>query len=1494
MIKLMYIYIDKGDKRMFKKVLSTILALAMLPCVASYTASASAKNEYDASIFGNNAEYLLEEHFAEVMTFKMDEESDQYYRRPSGWDVDYRGGRIYTEGYVQKLDDTSTTEEISLKREILPVKSGEVTFETKLKFNTAQNAGFSVILGDGENQLLNLYFNAQKISSISGTSKTALCDLKAWEPVHIKAKISMDTKTINLHTEQFAEGVLRSYDGTIPFAGNVSEFSTIELHTGKEAATPALLYFVNVYKNFLVNEKFMTTPLGKVPKDFTLSSNASGSGVADAPGSKYRDDENGFLLKNDNQTPEVSLTTNFNNNNDKTSVSFTMLMPKEVQNGFYTRLATASKPVATLYTTGGKLYANGQLAESALSKNLWYTFSVDIDKNAGTYDLMLNKRTVLEDIPLYNNEIPTRLSFSKAADGTKGEILLDDIEVTPTFEKYADYPTAPSAVSSDNVATGMVMYPMWREGMHYGWDSISPYQDERKPYMGYYTEGQREVSDWQNKWMAEHGIDYALYPFVRPIDYDNKNGKAEPVKEPTRSEDLMDGYMNSYYKDNVKFAIYLSSLGTDKYTSADEFIENVLPYIKEYYFKNPNYMKINNKLPIACYQFSSLKDCIGGTAGVQKVLDALDSAAKDLGYDGIIFGADASSGTARTAVKDTNRSYIRIWNYTQYIDSVGALTAQINNQYTNSEHYIPSISVGIDDTPWRESPCRMLDASEVKEVCNYVKNHSKFKAEAEKMVLFTCWNEYGEGHFFAPSTKEGFGYLNAIRDVFTEGGEKKDEVRPSELSVARMEALYPNGRGALKMLKDRPFSGADLANRKVLFKYDFTSASSGQWTRNNCNLTYKSDELIGTATNTNPWIQRQFDDTGVPISEVRAIRVRMYEKGATNLSVYYHTTDWDKDNTIADQWAAFYQCMSVSGDEQYTDYILRPNSGAEGMTGNVSMLRLRLDDALYSSGGKKFGVKSIELLGDVKTAGADAKYEFGQPSSTSGCTANVVDGAVLATATANDPQLYYNNIASMGIDMSKVKAVKIRAFTENTSDLTVFYQTDGNVSYYHSPYKFVTNKIAGDGEYAEYTLTQDNLGSNPAPTGNIKSFRIDPADNIYESGGKFGIDWIEFYYQTEYDSSYKLVLKVDGEAVEPLVPIEEKDGEAYIPIYKILLKDMGAYVVWNEREQTLAVEKGTRKVKMTMGSKSATVNGNTKKWANAPYYSKGDVFVPAQDFFNAMGYAVDYQSSQRTLSCTPSGVSDQTFAVAVTPVGDNNIAPGFWDGSATANDYFINGTSVNGLNLSTITEVVGGENVLKITPPGGAGSDALFVCRGVNLGGSSKTLKDFFALGTKMKVSFSYKGVGTGIKVENREAGGGNTESKSAAISQSEWKTFEYTFDNSKFPVTDQARWLAVRLSTSSGTTPYMYLKDFKISFLGTNVTIQAPVDERVSTPYNCYVAEYDDDNRLIKFTNIKSGNTSEKGDYQVMIPFEVENECLVKAFIWNGITPLCNVAESE
>ena len=52
-----------------------------------------------------------------------------------------------------------------------------------------------------------------------------------------------------------------------------------------------------------------------------------------------------------------------------------------------------------------------------------------------------------------------------------------------------------------------------------------------------------------------------------------------------------------------------------------------------------------------------------------------------------------------------------------------------------------------------------------------------------KSILIEAWNEWGEGSYIEPQQEFGFGYLDAIRDVFSSGERNHQDVTPADVNL---------------------------------------------------------------------------------------------------------------------------------------------------------------------------------------------------------------------------------------------------------------------------------------------------------------------------------------------------------------------------------------------------------------------------------------------------------------------------------------------------------------------------------------------------------------------------------------------------------------------------------------------------------------------------------------------------------------------------------------
>jgi hypothetical protein len=58
------------------------------------------------------------------------------------------------------------------------------------------------------------------------------------------------------------------------------------------------------------------------------------------------------------------------------------------------------------------------------------------------------------------------------------------------------------------------------------------------------------------------------------------------------------------------------------------------------------------------------------------------------------------------------------------------------------------------------------------------------------MLLIDNWNEWGEGHYIAPCEQFGFGYLDAVRETFTNAPKKHRDVTPADIGRGPYDSLF--------------------------------------------------------------------------------------------------------------------------------------------------------------------------------------------------------------------------------------------------------------------------------------------------------------------------------------------------------------------------------------------------------------------------------------------------------------------------------------------------------------------------------------------------------------------------------------------------------------------------------------------------------------------------------------------------------------------------------
>lgn len=395
---------------------------------------------------------------------------------------------------------------------------------------------------------------------------------------------------------------------------------------------------------------------------------------------------------------------------------------------------------------------------------------------------------------------------------------------TPVSRAKADYVPEPSIPKSEYLI-GAHYCPLWKQGSRSsGWELIEPYP-ERKPALGWYDEDDPEVTDWELKWALEHGINYFVYCWYRR----NQGHGVEMFL----SHAIHDGLFNSRYGDKFKFTIMWENQfkGHAGVASEEDLLQNLLPFWIEKYFKHPSYLKIDNKPLLFIYRPEFLVDDLGSIANVKSAMEKMRQACRDAGFDGLTILGEYRGADPRPLQKMVDEgldySFAYCWPVGGHPDADRAIRTQ-EEFWTKREQMavIPdlvTISMGWDSTPWHpSSSIWRLSPDEFRDLCGRAKAFmDELPADhlGRRLALLDNWNEFGEGHYIAPHRQYGFGYLDAVRDVFTDADPQHVDLVPEDVGLGPYDSRF-------REMRQRQAEAA----RKVLADDGLEPGLIGWWT----------------------------------------------------------------------------------------------------------------------------------------------------------------------------------------------------------------------------------------------------------------------------------------------------------------------------------------------------------------------------------------------------------------------------------------------------------------------------------------------------------------------------------------------------------------------------------------------------------------------------------------------------------------------------------------
>ncbi|MHB1153770.1 MAG: glycoside hydrolase family 99-like domain-containing protein [Eubacteriales bacterium] len=840
----------------------------------------------------------------------------------SGWDFDGSGADFAAAvGYVSNghssisLNDISTEYGTSMKRPFNAQNSGKLVFETKLNVS---ESGWTLRLYDSTSGLsaFNLTANSGKLTLYSDKNTEFPLTSKTLS-IYLELDLDRGEFTLNLNGENL---------GAMKFAEAAKSLDTVKIFTSETEMVLVQPSFVRLYKNLPVAERFNLGLDGENP-----------AGVAVTGDCKLKD------LGNTGVSDSLSLFMNGEASVLKTFAPFDGKICFEVKfmsggadQAVFT-LAGSGMNIISANLNGAFICSGGEKLRT-YQKNFWYTLRFEADTRTKHAEIKVNGKS-LGFFPFENNVM--------SADNFKitlpeGQLFIDDVYVSQ-INDFDDYVPAPLSAGSDGYYVAAQVCSLWRNGYHWGWDCISPY-DELTPVLGHYDEGIAETADWEIKYMAEHGVDYQLYCWYAPV-------ADRPIKSPRMMEALHDGYFNAKYSDKIKFAIMWENANASHPGSSDNFRNYIVPYWVEYYLSDPRYMTIENKPVITVFSLPDLISDFGSEEAVRREFEYLREVCVGLGYDGAIILCQAATTSADTLgkIKNTGADAVYAYNWGK-ANTSSVYESYITGQYNTGINVIPTISVGFNNVAWAGTRSELIESSDYRAALEWVRDDFQKKYDdgswLSKTIVLSTWNEYGEGTYIMPSLENGFAYLDAVREVFAPDNRYENLV-PSEDQKARICGLFPQTR---RLLRADYRVGEDTSNLIKVTGWDFASGANG-WSQGfGLNSFSASDGVLKGSSTASDFAVMSPDNLSIELDGISFIKVRMKCDKSGTMEIFY-TTDTSgpfvQHNSVN---------TAVTASDEFADYYLACGTKAS-FAGKLRQLRI---DPLGT--GCSFEIESVELM----------------------------------------------------------------------------------------------------------------------------------------------------------------------------------------------------------------------------------------------------------------------------------------------------------------------------------------------------------------------------------------------------------------------------------------------------------------------------------------------------------------------------------------------------
>ena len=347
--------------------------------------------------------------------------------------------------------------------------------------------------------------------------------------------------------------------------------------------------------------------------------------------------------------------------------------------------------------------------------------------------------------------------------------------------------------------------PFWPMGMG-EWETVLTMQKRfpghpwnRTPLWGYINEADPSVMEMEIDQATSHGVNVFIF------DWYWLDGR--PWMETT----LTEGFLKARNRDKMQFYLMWANhnVGNDWDTRISGYQEGNIIYRGgvdreefekickrniEQFFKQPNYYKLDGKPVFMIYEVSTFIEGIGGVDAARNALAWFREEVKKAGFPDLELqftmwdsqfnysGVDEAKVKAGRPREDFIRglgfnsmSHYQFCHFIWMDDDYQTILNRAYEEWDKLDAeftipYYPHVSIGWDNSP------RFGDSAVVKENTPERFEEALRRAKAwvegrpglHPLITINSWNEWTETSYLQPDNVNGYGYLDAVRNVFVE------------------------------------------------------------------------------------------------------------------------------------------------------------------------------------------------------------------------------------------------------------------------------------------------------------------------------------------------------------------------------------------------------------------------------------------------------------------------------------------------------------------------------------------------------------------------------------------------------------------------------------------------------------------------------------------------------------------------------------------------------